>query len=267
MENLQEPVSRVPLLSGVFNKYKLKVEALSKAFKRAKKYLQTAELVALDYDRDGLTMRTIHIIKDAAAHPLNEEEKAAADKLMPIVENYLGADRQEYESNSAYLSHFVKELKAPANSQALTTLNLLPIVTGAETKNNTFHVKYTDRMEEMEKNRTEGTTRDFFNEATKSLIEFTEAVTGMQRLQIDASTTANLNEITFKLNALIDQYTLIYHRHAGIIARHNNGGNGDGEGDGFETPDIDNPDITNPENPENPDIENPPPPPFLPDFE
>ena len=95
--SLQEPVSRVPLLASVWNKYKLKVDALSAAFKRARKYMQTAELVSLDESRDGLTKRIIDTVKGAAAHPVDDAEKAAAVELMPIVDNYLAGAKLDYE--------------------------------------------------------------------------------------------------------------------------------------------------------------------------
>jgi hypothetical protein len=251
MAELMALIITIAFLQEAWNKYREAVEALINHFKIAKKYMQTPEIEALDDERDLLTRTLAGRIASTHRYPLSDEEKAAAAKLLFVWEKYRSMESRDYETNTAFVTHLVIDLKSSRFASAVLLLGFDGLVDKIDAKNKLFQAAYIARSNEMEANQMKGTTADFRKQADHALGELEAALSGMQRLSVDDATKAKLDQAAVKFNAAIDQYTRIYNRHAGLTASGGNDNNGDG---GTDVPDPLDPDPTDPQKP---DITNP----------
>ncbi|GHV49596.1 hypothetical protein FACS1894181_08940 [Bacteroidia bacterium] len=179
----------------------------------------------------------------------------------------------EYEAETAAGDDLIEKFEKAPMTAALDRLSLRPHFDAFKLFHGNFKGGYRERLDEWHARRVMGTAVEHGRQTAAAFDAFCTDVTSLNRMLTDAALLAILAQIAASINAVTEQFIIIVHRHLGLNAskddnnNNNNDNNGDGDGDGFTDPDIKNPNITDPPNPENPDIENPPPPPFLPDFE
>jgi hypothetical protein len=237
ISEIQTVISTIDLLQNVWNDFLAAANALSDSFKRAKKYMQTPILVELDKTRDGVMKRIVAVIESIAAAPLNDAEKQAGELLKFLADIYRGAPNRDYESNTALVTHFLNAASSATLAQAITTLNLAAALDFLRTKNEEFQTVYVARLHEKEQHRIEGNTNELRKVANARFSSLCDSIADLAGLNISAVHKTKINEIGFKLNAIIDQYEVTYHRHAGITGH--GSGSGGSAGSGGDGPDID----------------------------
>ncbi|GHV48829.1 hypothetical protein FACS1894181_05700 [Bacteroidia bacterium] len=278
LKNAGPYIANVPALSIVSASLAHHYNLVNDFFQQNRKMFETEIVVHVDTGRDFTTRAAAAKVKYFYTYALTPEDKEDARRLDFIFDTYKKAEKKDYKAETTYIRRLIANLREwPA---LLAKFGLTALIDKLETENNDFEDSYDERSLAQQLIRLKGDMKNLRINANKAFSDLCDAVTGLRLTPLSAEVKAELENTVLVLNRHIQEYTTIYHRHAGISARHpgNNGededgdgeeenGGGEGNGEGGETPDIGNPDITNPENPENPDIENPPPPPFLPDFE
>ncbi|GHV49892.1 hypothetical protein FACS1894181_09750 [Bacteroidia bacterium] len=272
-ERLAPLVVQVPLLAKSWQAFDAAQALLEAAYKRAAASPLTPVLVIEETGRDNEFMFINNTVNNVLRYSSIAEEVAAARVLEPELANHAGLPHLEYEAETASSDDLIDKFEEAPMTAALARLGLAPHFVAFKQFHGNFKSGYRERLDERHARRVMGTAVEHGRQTAVAFDAFCNDVTSLNRMLTDAALLAILAQIAASINAVTEQFTIIVHRHLGLNAskddnnNNNNNNNGDGDGDGFTDPDIKNPNITDPENPENPDIDNPPPPPFLPDFE
>ncbi|GHT43697.1 hypothetical protein FACS189438_1420 [Bacteroidia bacterium] len=267
-ERLEPLVAQVPLLGKSWLPFTTALEALEAAYKHALASPLTAKLLAEESGRNNEFMFINNCVNNVLHHSTIAEEVAAARLLEPELINHAGLPHLEYEAETASGDDLIEKFEKAPMTAALNRLSLVPHFDAFKLFQGNFKGGYHERLDERHAYRVNGTAWQHGKETAACFNTFCDDVTSLGRLLTDAAQLSILAQIAASINAVTEQFTIIVHRRLGLqAAKDDNNNNGDSNGDGFTDPDIKNPNITDPENPENPDIDNPPLPPFLPDFE
>jgi hypothetical protein len=224
----------VPKINGIapaFGSYQADTDKLDDEFDTQTKFIETDELVAKDSKRDGTTVQLVSRVDYHSKFPENDKEKEAAHTLKFITDTYKDAPRKNYQSETSYLRNMVEDLNKQAAGLAL--FGLTPLVNRLETENNDFETLYLARTGAKGTKRERGTLTELAGKANRSFDVICQIVNGLSLMSLDADTKAALDEIIRFINSQIHQYTVVYNRHAGVIASKKN--NGKSEDDGEET--------------------------------
>jgi hypothetical protein len=241
-EAVTEIANFVGSINGIapaFGAYQTAANKLDDEFNTQTKFIETDELVALDKKRDGTSTQLFSRVDYHSKFPENDQEKEAAHTLKFITETYKNAPRKNYQAETSYLRNMVEDLQAEAEILAL--FGLTSLVNRLETENNDFETLYLTRTTEQGAKRERGTLTELATKANHSFNSICHILNGLSLMALDDVTRAAIDEIIRFLNAQIHQYTVVYHRHAGITAPKRKPGNGNGE-DENEYPDQETPD-------------------------
>jgi hypothetical protein len=221
-------------IASAFGSYQTDANKLDDEFNTQTKFIETEELVAKDNQRDGTTAQLISRIDYHSKFPANDEEKEVAHILKFITETYRDAPRKNYQSETSYLRSMVEDLNKQA--AGLTLFGLTPLVSRLETENNDFETLYLARTGAKRAKRERGTLTELATKANSSFNVICQIINGLSLMSFDTDTKTAIDEIIRFLNSQIHQYTIVYNRHAGIIASKKN--NVKNENNGEETSNI-----------------------------
>jgi hypothetical protein len=214
-------------IATAFDTYQEDTNNLDNEFDTQTKSIETSELVLLDSKRDNTTLQIIERIDYHAKFPENDREADAARKLQFITDTYRDAPRKNYQAETSYLRNMVADLNQHADSLAL--FGLTSLVNRLERENNDFEALYLTRTGKKETKRGRGTLTELASKANASFDVVCQIVNGLSLMSLDTDTKAVINEVIGFVNGQIHQYTVVYHRHAGVIAKKKTGGKDDGE--------------------------------------
>jgi hypothetical protein len=217
-------------IAPAFGTYQTDANKLDNEFNTQTKFIETDELVARDKKRDSTTAQLISRVDYHSKFPENDAEKAAAHTLKFITETYKDAPRKNYQAETSYLRSMVEDLKKQA--AGLTLLGLTPLVNRLETENNDFETLYLVRTDAKGVKRERGTLTELATKANHSFDVICQIINGVSLMSLDADTKTALDEIIRFINGQIHQYTVVYSRHAGVVAskKGKDGENENGEG-------------------------------------
>jgi hypothetical protein len=147
---------------------------------------------------------------------MTEEEKKEVRKLIYIIEKYKGIDKKNYEAETADLRSLIRELSQEA--QLLDLFNLTDLVAKLKQENDDFEVLYNARAQVVHENQLIGTTKEYRASANKAFDNLCKAITGMSLMPLTDEEKVTLESLIDTINAQIQQVTVIYNRHLGVIA-------------------------------------------------
>jgi hypothetical protein len=208
--------AQVTTLAPVANRWGNDVEKMENAFLESQKSIETADLTTLDKRRDATIKLIIEQVVYYFSNPLDEQEKTYSTALKFIVDTYKSAANKDYESETAYIRNFVGDLRQ--QTAALAYFSLSSLADRLENDNEAFDALYLARTDALEAKRDRGPLGDLCHQANASFDAMAQFINALLLTGADVSATGTLEKIVDLLNALIHQFTVIYHRHAGITA-------------------------------------------------
>ena len=237
-----------------------------KGFKRSRRAPETKRIRELDIKRRGIFGLIDETVRKLALYSIDEAVVAAANAIIPIMDNYAGAPDIEYEGETGTVNDMLEEFDKPVNVAHIATLGQTANVTALRQINTEFQSLYELRFENRYAFKQGGTTLQRRKALFDEMNNFCEAVNGLLLTASDPDELEALNDIVATINSTIEQYNAIVNRHLGVLAakkkKHDKeDGKEDGKGDGKEDSQTQTPDITNPpppNTPQNPDTTNPP---------
>ncbi|MDR1646012.1 MAG: DUF6261 family protein [Tannerellaceae bacterium] len=186
-------------------------------YKRAAKSVETKYLHGLDHDRRDV-FRMFRKRNDAASVSFDPVEKAAAEKLTEVIENYKNIATGSLVDVSALAFNMIQTLRLPRYAAAVTTLALGPAVNKLEELNEEFKALYVERAENINAATDLGAMKDIRPKTDKGLALVIEGVNALYVSAVLAGNTAlaaALEEIIDLINSIIRQYRRIYAHRAG----------------------------------------------------
>ena len=246
-------VAKAPVLAGRWAAFVADYGRLDSCFKFPPYAPETEEVKEAENLREmdfRLFANTVdNLVRYCTDPDLLPSVKVIKDILAP----HRGADRQEYQSETAAIDDLVKKLELAENMPHVVKLGLDKVLALLKAHNLLFQERYAKRFDNRYAQKEEGTTTQAKLKALESFDLFCEAVTGLQLVATDPDIIEALDEIATLINAVTDQYTIILNRHLHIKGSTGGSEDGEDEDDGFIDPDTDNPSPFTP-----PDITNPP---------
>jgi hypothetical protein len=232
-KDLQPHAINVPAIQPVFGTFGVELSGLSNFFKQNPKAYETEDIVNKDDERDFSARAIIAKVEYHYDFAQTDDEKEAARRLMYVVEKYKGVDKKEYKSETALLHSMVKELQQTPD--LLERFGITNLVIKLNQKNEDFETLYNSRTQIVHDKQIKGNATKYRTVANKAFDNLCKAITGLSFVPLSDAEKIALENIIDVINAHIQQATVIYNRHAGVIAKKKNSEKDD---DG-ETPEID----------------------------
>ena len=235
--------------------------ALDLAYRHSTKMFETHGIAAKDNTRDYLLRTLTSRIASLLNYPQSDAEGEEARRLSFILETYKSADKAEFAAETASVRSLVRDMKQ--YGPLLTKYGLTGIVDSLEAANEEFSTLYNERNQTRLDIKDMGDLQILRKAAVQSFDNVCKIITGLMLIVTDDASKAALARIVNVININIDQFTVIYNRHAGIVAKHKKGGDKDDTATQTPDPPAQKPDTTLPAAPatpnQQPDTSNPPP--------
>lgn len=119
------------------------------ALKIIQSYSDTADIAALDAERDKLFRYITQEVKNQQRSPVAARKKAA-DNLAPLVKTYAGTADKTQRDETGLLVNFIADIRKFSYDADLTALNLHDVVDALEAANNAFEASFAGRISEKE---------------------------------------------------------------------------------------------------------------------
>ncbi|MDR2534318.1 MAG: DUF6261 family protein [Tannerellaceae bacterium] len=252
-------IETVHELGQLYQDMQQQLATFNGVFLRSLKMFETEEVQAKDSGRDFYVNALTSRIASLSSYPITAEGKAEAARMKFIIDTYKHAARKEYESETALISNMIVEFRK--YDALLVKYGVKDIIDALEVANDAFDNIYNARLDARLQQQQEGKMVDLRRAFNKSFDNLCKAITGMMMLPFSDEVKEKLTHIIGLINANIDQYSEIYHRHAGIVAKHRkkdgDKNDGDNNAPGTQKPDNTNPPAPNTP-PQNPDATLPP---------
>jgi hypothetical protein len=239
-------INTIPELVQYFATFNTKLVAFDTYFRKNQALFKTDAVANLDGKRRFLTRALTAKVAYHAAFPMTEEEKEDIKTLAFILNTYKHSETREYEDETSFVRNLIAELRNYA--ALLTKFMLTEIVDNLDTVNNDFETVYNERTQERFEQKEHGDMLRLRKEAVSAFDLLAQAIIGRMLMPTTDAVKATLNSIVGIINANIEQFEIIYHRHAGISGKKNNE-----TGNGEENAETQTPDISPPKAPGMPD--------------
>ncbi|MDR2495589.1 MAG: DUF6261 family protein [Tannerellaceae bacterium] len=229
-------------IAALATEWRMAALAFDNAFRSGGQRFETIVVQGKDTGRDYYTRALVNRIYTLAHYPVTDEEKADGVRLYAIVETYRKADKREYEIETTFLRNFVSDLRK--QSALLAKYSLTDIVDKVDEENTGFDEAYNERMAARQEAKEAGSLQEHRKDTNAKFDKVAKAVTGLILMTSTPDVKNKLAACIGIINSNIDQFNAIYHRHAGIVAKHkkkDGDKDKDKEDNGEETPDTNPP--------------------------
>jgi hypothetical protein len=213
-------VTIIPAIQPVFETFGSELSGFSNFFKQNPRAYETEDIVKKDSERDFSVRAVIGKVQYHYDFAMSEDEKGSARQLVYVVEKYRGADKKDYESETAILRSMVKELQQMP--ELLERFGITNLVAKLKQENEDFEVLYNSRAQTVHDKQIKGNATKYRTAANKALDNLCKTVTGLSFIPLNSGEKTALENIIDAVNAQIQQATVIYNRHAGVIAAKKN---------------------------------------------
>lgn len=241
-------------LTGVYGALTHYQALCDTAFRHTYKMYETKAVKGRDDGRDYTIRIVANRIASFANYPDTDQEGEEAGQLQYYVELYKNADNKEYETETKLVRSLIRDLrKYPA---LLVKYGVKDLVDKLEVQNDEFDDVYNARNMARLEIKEKGDSQSLRRGLNASFDNVCKVITGMMLMPIADDVKAKLVKIVGIININIDQFNEIYHRHAGIVAKHHKKDGDSGAGSppagGAQPPDATNPPApgTPPQNPD-----------------
>jgi hypothetical protein len=208
-------VNNIDSLSIVWPAYVGEAERFGSLFRHSRKMYDTSFIEKKDSSRDFFARGIMARITSLHSYPMSDEEKEDAGKLFFIANDFRGAARKEYQSEIYYIKSFVARLRN--YPELLGKYGLTSIVDKLENENVAFEELYNERSMEYIEQPGEADIRAMRRAANHAFSNVCKVIEGMMLTPVDADLYKQFENMIAIMNVYIDEYTVKYHRHAGVV--------------------------------------------------
>ena len=253
----------IPEVKKELDDYKKAVEKVSLVFKHSPKSPETLHIAKLDVRRGTLWRGGKQLIKIALDSADADTRLAAGDLSILVNNTYGDVPHFSLYGETGSLKHAIADFRTTENQPKVALINgLTGIVNELDTVNIELETFYHKRFQEVEAVKQLGKLTDTLKQADKLLVALFQALNTVYDYNARTAKLPALKEaierIATYVEALFDQLKRILDHHKPGGNHHKPGGDGDGEegedgdgedgdgedgGDGYETPDITNPEV------------------------
>ena len=223
-------------LSTVWTAYIAAYEAFDEAFAQTRKWAQTADIEALDKERDQALSAFNAALKSMLSSP-NATKQQAAKRLMFVREKYTLNPSDEYMKETTAIAQMIQEMEDDVQSdQALTATGLVDWFQDLKQKNQAFLQKMNERTAEQA-GQQKGIVREKRLDAEAAYRDLVKLINAAAIMEMPEG--LDWNSPIDRLNAEIDHYKNILARKGSTSGGEdeepeNDGEQTDGSSDGGE---------------------------------
>lgn len=214
--DIQPLTVKVPGLQPVFSTFSVELSNFDGFFKKNPKAFETEEIVKKDAARDFTVRALTTKVQYHYDFALTDGEREEARRLVYIVEKYKDAARMEYESETAHLRSMVNELQQIPD--LLDRFGITGLVARLKQENDDFETLYNARAQTVHDRQLGGNTAKYRTAANKAFDNLCKVVTGLLLMPISDEEKTAVENIIDVINGHIRQATVVYNRHAGVVA-------------------------------------------------
>jgi hypothetical protein len=200
----------------VYETFDLEFSNFNNFFKKNTKAFETEEIVTLDDKRDFTVRAVTTKIQYHYDFALADEEREKARQLFYVVEKYKNVAKKEYESETALLRSLVNELQQTPD--LLDHFGITDLVGNLKQENEEFEALYNVRVQNLHDKQLKGNTKKYRTAANKAFDNLCQVVTGHTFMPLNEEEKTAVESIIDFINGQIQQATVVYNRHAGIVA-------------------------------------------------
>jgi hypothetical protein len=223
-----------------------KLDAILKPQRKAK---QSSALKKAEKDRDKHLSFIAKTVDSALKYLPESPLYAAALVLDPIIANFKGLKGKGVMDESGLGLSYIEDFDKPEIKAAIAVLNLDEIVAAFRAANELYISLWNERAQDYANKLKKGSVKD----ARKRLDTALDDLASYSNALYMAGSLPSINQTA--LGEWIDFANAQILSYARLLTQR-------GKKVKYQKPDIDNPDIGNPTDPQTPDISNPPAPPF-----
>jgi hypothetical protein len=206
----------IPALQPAFATFATALSNLSGFFKKNPKAFETEDIVKKDVERDFTVRAVTGKVQYHYDFAFTEDEKQQARRLMHVVEKYKGAATKDYETETVYLRSMVNELQQMPD--LLDNFGIADLVARLKCENEDFEQFYNARAQIVHDKQLKGNASKYRLEANNAFDNLCKVITGLLYMPLSEEEKTTIDSIVDIINAHIRQATVIYNRHAGIVA-------------------------------------------------
>ena len=260
-ERLTTIIVTLQLLGLPWQKYLAAIVKLDNSYKWPQASPQTEVIAGLEKERDRLLTWLYHVVNDHLNLSPKPNTKPAAKAISFILNNYKGWHKANYEEETAMVTNLLEELDKPENAAHIVALGIGEIISLIRQNNVDFQALYETRYDIQQVHRVDGNTKEARHDADTAFNELCLAIVALRSMLTAQADIDKLDALILSINGTIEQYTIVYHRHVGILKhkKDDDKKDDDKKDDGSQTPGT--PDTptpgTPPDNPNTPDTPTP----------
>jgi hypothetical protein len=147
------------------------------------------------------------------------DQRAAAERLHDLLQNYKGADKKAQAENTALFTHLLHDLEKPENAAAIDRLGLSALVERLGENNRAVEMLYDQRSETLNAMREEGNMVSERRRVDRSYAALVNAINALYAVneydEGDESLREVLEVFIDGINARIEQTRLVFSRRTG----------------------------------------------------
>jgi hypothetical protein len=207
---------KVSGLQPVFDTFGVGLSNFDDFFKKNPKAFETEEIAKKDAARDFTVRALIAKVRYHYDFAPTDGEKEEARRLAYIVEKYKNAAKMEYESETTHLRSLANELQQTPD--LLEHFGITDLVAKLKRENEDFEALYNVRVQAVHDKHIEGNTAKYRTAANKAFDNLCNVITGLSLMPVSDEEKTTVENIIDIINGHIQQATVVYNRHAGIVA-------------------------------------------------
>jgi hypothetical protein len=215
---LEPVVASIVAFSIVWPRYLEAFARFKTDFKPNRQMFETQFITQKDGERD-FTVRSI-TAKIAYYHTYAQspEDKEDIRKLTFIAETYKRSDSKEYAAETSLLRNLIADLRKWPD--LLIKFGIRELVDRLETENTDFETWYSERTVELHSKHTEGDVKSLRRATNLAFADVCKVLDGGVLTPIAADLTDKYVTAINAINSNIDEFAIIYNRHAGMLKAH-----------------------------------------------
>ncbi|MDR1594386.1 MAG: DUF6261 family protein [Prevotellaceae bacterium] len=215
-EGIRPHTAMLPGIQPVFETFGVELSSLDNFLKKNAKAFETEEIVILDDKRDFTVRAVIAKVQYHYDFALTDKEREEARRLLYVVEKYRDVAKKEYESETALLRSLANELQQTPD--LLDRFGITDLVAKLKQENEEFEALYNVRAQNVHDKQLKGNTAKYRTAANKTFDNLCKVVTGLTLMPLSEEEKTAVENIIDLINGQIQQATLVYNRHAGVVA-------------------------------------------------
>jgi hypothetical protein len=215
-EGIRPHAAKISGICPIYETFDIEFSNLDDFFKKNAKAFETEEIVILDDKRDFTVRAVIAKVQYHYDFALADEEREEIRRLLYVVEKYRNVAKKEYESETALLRSLVNELQQTPD--LLNRFGIADLVLSLKRENEEFEALYNVRTQNVHDRQLKGNTAKYRTAANRAFDNLCKVITGLTLMPVNEDEKTAVESIVDLINGQIQQATVVYNRHAGVVA-------------------------------------------------